>query len=45
MTPFTRRNVLKGAIAAAGAAAVAPSLVDARPRRPARPASRWSGTA
>src|SRR6476620_2759267 len=27
MTPFTRRNILKGAIAAAGAAAVAPSLV------------------
>ncbi|MEN8585377.1 alkaline phosphatase D family protein [Burkholderia sp. RS01] len=35
MTPFTRRNILKGAIAAAGAAAVAPSLVV--PAHAARP--------
>jgi alkaline phosphatase D len=35
MTAFTRRNVLKGAIAAAGAAAVAPSL--AVPAHAARP--------
>ena len=35
MTPFTRRNILKGAIAAAGAAAVAPSLVA--PAHAARP--------
>ncbi|WP_104138893.1 alkaline phosphatase [Arthrobacter sp. ZGTC131] len=35
MTPFTRRNVLIGAIAAAGAAAVAPSLVA--PAHAARP--------
>lgn len=35
MTPFTRRNILKGAIAAAGAAAVAPSL--AAPAHAARP--------
>src|SRR6476620_5303365 len=35
MTPFTRRNILKGAIAAAGAAAVAPSLVA--PTHAARP--------
>lgn len=35
MTAFTRRNVLKGAIAAAGAAAVAPSLIV--PAHAARP--------
>lgn len=35
MTPFTRRNILKGAIAAAGAAAVTPSLVV--PAHAARP--------
>lgn len=35
MTPFTRRNILKGAIAAAGAAAVAPSLIA--PAHAARP--------
>ncbi|MFE4838104.1 alkaline phosphatase D family protein [Arthrobacter sp. NPDC056691] len=37
MTPLSRRNVLKGAIAAAGAAAVAPSLVV--PAHAARPAA------
>lgn len=37
MTAFTRRNVLKGAIAAAGAAAVAPSLVV--PAHAARPSA------
>lgn len=35
MTPFTRRNILKGALAAAGAAAVDPSLVA--PAHAARP--------